>query len=97
MKDICTICHKGGTEIVCKRCFAPHHRNCWEYYQSCAVYGCDSTEYAFIRVPKVKKRRKFKEEVKVAFGSILETTLHFFRAYGDIARRLARRKGNGKN
>jgi len=38
---ICQICGEAISEAVtCKRCDTPHHRDCWEYYGSCAVYSC---------------------------------------------------------
>lgn len=43
----CQIC---GEEIVvdmvfCGRCKTPHHRECWEYFGSCSIFGCQETKY----------------------------------------------------
>ena len=40
---LCPICTTVLTEPVirCRRCRAPHHRECWEYLGRCAVYGCE--------------------------------------------------------
>jgi hypothetical protein len=31
--------------VLCRRCKTPHHRDCWEYAGTCAVYGCRETKY----------------------------------------------------
>ena len=43
---ICQICGENITTqmVVCRRCKTPHHDDCWEYYGSCAVYGCGETK-----------------------------------------------------
>ena len=39
----CPICTTTLEEplIRCRRCGAPHHRECWEYFGRCAVYACE--------------------------------------------------------
>jgi len=39
----CPICATTLEEplIRCRRCGAPHHRECWEYFGRCAVYACE--------------------------------------------------------
>ena len=31
--------------VSCRRCHTPHHRECWDYYGSCTVYGCQESDY----------------------------------------------------
>ena len=45
---ICQIC---GEKIVsdmvyCRRCFTPHHLECWQYNGLCSTYGCRETRYS---------------------------------------------------
>ena len=49
---ICQICGEDITVemVVCQRCNTPHHHDCWQYYGSCAVYGCGETRCV---VPKL--------------------------------------------
>lgn len=28
--------------VTCPRCATPHHRECWDYAEGCAIFGCDS-------------------------------------------------------
>jgi len=39
----CPICTTTLREplVRCRRCRAPHHRECWDYAGRCATYGCD--------------------------------------------------------
>jgi hypothetical protein len=50
----CRIC--GDTMlrdiVLCRRCKTPHHRDCWEYAGSCAVYGCRETQYQLPAMPE---------------------------------------------
>jgi hypothetical protein len=48
----CQIC---GESIVvdmvfCRRCKTPHHRECWEYFGSCSVFGCQESMYFTPRI-----------------------------------------------
>jgi hypothetical protein len=38
----CGVCCESlaGEIVLCLRCHAPHHRDCWEYGGGCATYGC---------------------------------------------------------
>lgn len=39
----CLVCGDalaGRPLVCCRRCDTPHHRDCWRYNGSCAVYGC---------------------------------------------------------
>ena len=45
---ICQVC---GEKIVsdmvyCRRCFTPHHLDCWQYNGLCSTYGCRETRYS---------------------------------------------------
>jgi len=33
----------GGNVKICPACDTPHHNDCWEYNEGCAIYGCSST------------------------------------------------------
>lgn len=48
----CQVCGEDiGEELVfCARCRTPHHQECWEYYGSCTVYGCQETDFERPRV-----------------------------------------------
>lgn len=42
----CTICGCLVTEgpvVACDRCGTPFHKDCWEFNEGCAVYGCGTT------------------------------------------------------
>lgn len=43
MDGRCPICTTALSEplIRCRRCSAPHHRECWDYLGRCAVYACE--------------------------------------------------------
>lgn len=44
----CQVCGDliADDELVsCRRCHTPHHRECWDYYGSCTVYGCQESDY----------------------------------------------------
>jgi hypothetical protein len=40
----CLVCRRPFDEptVVCERCQAPHHRDCWEFGTTCATFGCGS-------------------------------------------------------
>jgi len=44
--EICLVCGEplGSPVVVCSRCDTPHHRECWDYNEGCAVYGCKAGE-----------------------------------------------------
>ncbi|MCA9177156.1 MAG: hypothetical protein KDB14_21855 [Planctomycetales bacterium] len=31
--------------VFCRRCHTPHHEECWKYYGSCTVYGCQEDQF----------------------------------------------------
>ena len=33
-----------GEIVICLKCHTMHHRDCWNYYGGCPIYGCDSNE-----------------------------------------------------
>jgi hypothetical protein len=43
----CGVCNDAVTEdrVLCRRCRAPHHRDCWDYNRGCSVYACRETAY----------------------------------------------------
>lgn len=43
---VCRVCGEvlRGDVVCCKRCLAPHHRECWDYCGQCSTYGCGETE-----------------------------------------------------
>lgn len=49
---VCQICGDDITTdmVFCRRCKTPHHQECWQYYGSCAVYGCQEQRFV---VPKL--------------------------------------------
>lgn len=42
---ICQICYtpinESDSQNMCPKCRIPFHRDCWEEYGGCSVYGCD--------------------------------------------------------
>jgi len=38
----CPVCGEGlpGAPVACPRCETPHHAECWEFAEGCAIYGC---------------------------------------------------------
>lgn len=40
----CPVCACSIDEepVICPRCATPHHRECWDYAEGCAIFGCDS-------------------------------------------------------
>ncbi|MBI4861620.1 MAG: hypothetical protein HY815_15365 [Candidatus Riflebacteria bacterium] len=42
----CLVCGQslGQQFVVCRRCDTPHHRDCWNYNGSCALYACGSKQ-----------------------------------------------------
>jgi hypothetical protein len=45
---ICQVCgEKIVSEMVyCRRCYTPHHLDCWQYNGLCSTYGCRETRYS---------------------------------------------------
>ena len=47
----CEICgeniddHPVSNLVICMECHTIHHKDCWEYYGSCPIYGCSSIKY----------------------------------------------------
>ena len=40
---ICPVCHsplEDEPTIECTACQTPHHQECWEYIEGCAIFGC---------------------------------------------------------
>lgn len=40
---VCKVCGEvvdAGPIVVCAKCGAPHHRDCWEFVGWCSIYGC---------------------------------------------------------
>ncbi|MDG3005691.1 RING finger protein [Paludisphaera mucosa] len=41
---VCKVCGElvadGVPVVVCAKCGAPHHRDCWEFVGWCSIYGC---------------------------------------------------------
>lgn len=55
---VCQIC---GEEIVndmiyCRRCYTPHHLECWQYNGLCSTYGCRETRYSIPSVAQPLQR-----------------------------------------
>jgi hypothetical protein len=50
---ICKVCGDAiaGEMVLCRRCRTPHHHECWEYYGSCAIYGCLETRWLMMESP----------------------------------------------
>lgn len=48
----CQVCGDeiGEDLVFCARCRTPHHHECWEYYGSCTVYGCQEQNYEWPKV-----------------------------------------------
>ena len=45
---MCQVCGEliaDGELVSCSRCHTPHHQECWEYYGSCTVFGCQECDY----------------------------------------------------
>jgi hypothetical protein len=43
----CQVCGQPltGKIVFCASCKTPHHLDCWQYFESCAVYGCGQSRY----------------------------------------------------
>ena len=44
---VCKVCGgliELGPRMTCRRCKAPHHRDCWEFIGSCSIFGCNGRE-----------------------------------------------------
>lgn len=44
----CSVCGDPLREriVYCSKCKTPHHLDCWQYFGSCAVYGCGQKRYS---------------------------------------------------
>jgi hypothetical protein len=52
LKDTeCQVCGDPLLEkvVFCTKCKTPHHLDCWQYFGSCAVYGCGQKRYIVFR------------------------------------------------
>ncbi len=52
LKDTqCRVCGDALVEkvVFCTKCKTPHHLDCWQYFGSCAVYGCGQKRYIIFR------------------------------------------------
>lgn len=47
----CQVCGQplAGKIVFCASCQTPHHLDCWQYFESCAVYGCGQHRYVEAR------------------------------------------------
>jgi hypothetical protein len=47
----CQVCGQplAGKIVFCASCKTPHHLDCWQYFESCAVYGCGQHRYVEAR------------------------------------------------
>ena len=54
LESQCHICGEplASDLVYCGSCRTPHHRECWEYFGSCATYACGHKQYV------VKQRRR---------------------------------------
>ena len=45
---ICLVCGERivSDMVYCRRCFTPHHLDCWQYNGLCSTYGCRETRYS---------------------------------------------------
>ena len=44
---LCKVCGQlieAGPRMLCVKCKAPHHQDCWEFIGSCSIFGCNSKE-----------------------------------------------------
>lgn len=43
----CQVCGEplAGKIVFCASCKTPHHHDCWQYLEQCAVYGCGQHRY----------------------------------------------------
>ena len=49
---LCKVCGdliETGPRVLCARCKAPHHQDCWEFIGSCSIFGCNGKEGVFRR------------------------------------------------
>ena len=53
----CLVCGVSLEEEIrtCTRCETPHHIDCWEYSQGCAVFGCKSSHHVVLVNPDLAK------------------------------------------
>mgnify|MGYP001548991192 CR=1 FL=1 len=44
---LCPVCNDYIDEepTLCPRCHTPHHKDCWEYSDGCAIFGCDEKRW----------------------------------------------------
>jgi hypothetical protein len=54
----CSVCGDPLQEkiVFCTKCKTPHHLDCWQYFGSCAVYGCGQKKYNLAR-PREQQSR----------------------------------------
>jgi hypothetical protein len=52
---VCQVCGEPivSNMVYCRRCFTPHHLECWQYNGLCSTYGCRETRYS---IPTVARR-----------------------------------------
>ncbi|MCS6863250.1 MAG: hypothetical protein NZT92_23330, partial [Abditibacteriales bacterium] len=53
---VCRVC---GTRIdsdvvLCRRCYTPHHHDCWHYAGRCSTYACGERRYIKPPFPPTK-------------------------------------------
>jgi hypothetical protein len=44
---LCKVCGElisTGPQMLCVKCKAPHHQDCWEFIGSCSIFGCNGKE-----------------------------------------------------
>ncbi len=43
----CRVCGEALSErpVCCRRCRTPHHRECWEYFGACSIFGCNTRDF----------------------------------------------------
>jgi hypothetical protein len=51
---ICLVCGERivSDMVYCRRCFTPHHLDCWQYNGLCSTYGCRETRYSIPAVAR---------------------------------------------
>ena len=44
---LCPVCndHIDEEPTLCPRCHTPHHKDCWDYSDGCAIFGCDEKRW----------------------------------------------------
>jgi hypothetical protein len=43
---LCKVCGESITasHVVCKTCYTPHHRDCWQFVGGCSIFGCNGKD-----------------------------------------------------